>query len=289
MLVQQNIHRAVPRPVVAVSRRDVVYAEAYVGASFAETESTAAYLLAGILSSSVAMWYLLMAGSAFGLWRRQAKKADMAGLPVPNLRSATQSDRGRRIAKLVENLHSASHVADLETLDEMVCDLYELDSAERVVVRDGLLRACWQWSDARRRSTEPASVDDRKRYARAFLSLMDPLMAISNRRRMRAEIYTVEPDAPIGVVRFVVEDNPGRSEVTVVPGDTTVKAVLRRIGERTRVRIASELIGVRELRVHAENEVSIIKPAGVRHWLGVCGLEDADAVLRESIRGSRVL
>lgn len=286
LLVQQNIHKQDARPLVAVSQRDLVYAEAYVGASFAETGSALPYLLAGILSSAVATWYLLMAGSAFGLWRRQVKEADIAGLPVPDLKRASESELGIHIAQLVEKVHNSGNAVSRETLDELVCDLYGLDSAERIVVQDGLRRATWQWVAARRQSTEPASLSDRSRYARAFLSRMDTWMKVSNRRRMHAEIYDLAPDTPIGVVRFAVEDARGQPEINVVPAGAELKAVLGRIGERARVEIARELVGVRELRVHSENEVSIIKPAGLRHWLGVCGLEDADAVLRDSIRGN---
>ena len=288
LLMQQNIHRTQPRPVVAVSQKDLVYAEAYVGVSFGKTESTPAYLLAGILSSAVASWYLLMTGSAFGLWRRQAKKGDIAGLPIPNLKTAADSEGGRRVEELVRGLHQrASSPADWEALDERVFDLYGFDSAERVVVRDGLVRASWQWAEARRRSTEPASLCDRERYTQAFLAWMNAWMAVSNRRRMRAEIYDLEPDAPIGVVRFVMDDAAAGGSIVDVSTDAKLKAVLTSIGAKAKVQIARELIGVRELRVHAENEVSIIKPAALRHWLGVCGLEDADAVMRDSIRGNR--
>ncbi|MCY4652722.1 MAG: SAM-dependent methyltransferase, partial [Dehalococcoidia bacterium] len=244
------------------------------------------FLLAGILSSAIAMWYLLMTGSAFGLWRRQVKEADIVGLPVPDLRKASESESGKHIVQLVRSIHDCGNPVEQETLDELVCDLYGLESSERIVVQDGQRRASWQWVAARKRSTDPASLSDRKRYARAFLSRMDTWMKVSNRRRMCAEVYDLAPDAPIGVVRFEVEDTHGPPEVKVVRTDAALRAVLRKIGERARVRIARELVGVRELRVHSENEVSIIKPAGLRHWLGVCGLEDADAVLRDSIRGS---
>ena len=289
LLVQQNIHRAEPRPVVAVSQRDLVYSEAYVGAPFRAAESTITYLVAGILSSALASWYLLMAGSAFGLWRRQVKKGDIAGLPVPDLKRAAESESGKRIAELVRGLHNrATNTADMQALDGRICDLYGLDSAERIVVQDGPQRASWQWEHGRLKSTEPASLSDREVYAHAFLSWMHTWMGVANRRRMRAEIYDLGPDAPIGVVRFVLENTPGAPEVTVVSTNADLRTVLSSIGERTKVRIAHELVGVRELRVHAGNEVSIIKPAALRHWLGVCGLEDADAVMRDSIRGNEM-
>ena len=106
-------------------------------------------------------------------------------------------------------------------------------------------------------------------------------------RRMRAEIYRLTPDAPLRVIRFVLEDVPGPSqEVKVVSPDGPLSAVLTRIGERTKVRITDALVGLRDLRVHAKDEVSIIKPAACRNWLGVHALEDADGMVRDSARGS---
>ena len=51
------------------------------------------------------------------------------------------------------------------------------------------------------------------------------------------------------------------------------------------VPIASYLHGQRDLRVHGRREVVIIKPAARRHWMGVSALEDADAVIVESLTG----
>ena len=73
--------------------------------------------------------------------------------------------------------------------------------------------------------------------------------------------------------------------VEIVKPDGPLRAVLEQIGERTEARIAEALVGPRELRVHGRDEVSIIKPAARRNWLGVCGLEDADLVVRESAHG----
>ena len=62
--------KAAPRLVVAVAEQDTVYSDAYFGVSFSESKPDAAHLVAGILGSAVATWYVLMSGSAFGLWLR---------------------------------------------------------------------------------------------------------------------------------------------------------------------------------------------------------------------------
>ena len=115
---------------------------------------------------------------------------------------------------------------------------------------------------------------------------MDAWLSASKRMRMRAEIYRLRDDAPLRVIRFVLEEAPGPShEVKVVTPDGALGAVLTRIARRTGVRITSELTGLRDLRVHAADEVSIIKPAPRRNWLRVQAFEDADDVVQDSVYG----
>lgn len=288
ILLVREFMQGAPRPgaVVAVADRDVVFSDSCYGASFSDVRPDTPYLVAGILGSALASWYFLMTGSTFGLWMQRLKQKDIAAMPVPPLERSLESDAGRRIVRLVRAFHRQAPAADgWKALDDAVFDLYELDDADRIVVRDGLFRAGWQWKPGRDRSVEPAGADDLRRYADAFLSTMDAWLSASNRRRMRAEIYDVPRDAPHRVVRFVLENRPGPSVVEVVQPDGPLRAVLERIGERTEVRVAEALVGLRELRVHARDEVSMVKPAALRHWLGVCGLEDADAVVRDGVRG----
>ena len=288
LLLVKKFLQGDPRAVVVVTERDAVFTESCYGVSFAGKSSDAAYIVVGILGSALASWHFLMTGSTFGLWIRTLKRKDVAGMPAPALEQSVESDTGRRVAGLARALHHrTADTGDRQALDDAVFDLYELDDADRIVVRDGLLRAGWQWKPGRDRSVEPAGADDLRQYASAFLSTMDAWLSASNRRRMRAEIYDVTPDAPHRVVRFVLEDRPGPSVVNVVAPDGPLRAVLARIGERTEARISEALVGQRELRVHARDEVSVIKPAARRNWLGVRGLEDADAVVRDGAHGGR--
>ena len=277
-----------PRPVTAIANQDLVYSDAYFGASFAGGPSDAAYLVAGILGSALASWYFLMTASAFGLWIRRVKPADIVSMPFPDFADAIGSNAGKQVLKHAHSFHRKPPDEEaLETLDNSVFDLYGLDDADRIVVRDGLFRASWQWKRGRLESTAPAELSHLKAYAYAFLSTMDAWLSVSNRRRMRAEIYSLTPHAPLRVIRFVLENTPGPSVVEVTTPDESLSAVLSRIGERTKVRITDALVGVRDLRVHAKDEVSIIKPSARRNWLGVRGLEDADAVMQDSVRGHR--
>ena len=284
LLVGEYLQGGVPRPVSAVSERDLVFTNAYFGASFPKANANAAYLVAALVSSALAVWFFLMTGSSFGVWIQRVIRADIAAMPVPDLDQAVATEQGERLVAISRALHGgSSNVIDWDILDDAVFDLYGLDEEDRMVVRDGLLRATWQWEEGRLASAAPAKNVDLENYAKAFLEAMDAWLGGAGRRRMRAEIMDMD-GAPLRVIRFVLEDRPGPSEAPeTVPADGPLGAVLSRIAERARVAVTDVLVGVRDLTVYADNEVLIIKPATARNWLGVQALADADAVVQDSV------
>ena len=292
LLVKKEFMKDDPRPVVAVSKHDVVFTDTYFGVPFPKERSRIAYLVAGILGSALASWYFLMTASGFRLWMRRLKCADIAAMPIPELGESAESDAGIHICELVRDFHDCHdglHDEDWKALDESVFDLYELDEDDRIVVRDGLLRASWQWKSDRLESVEAADIKDLEHYTRAFLSSMDAWFSAANRRRMRAEIFQLKHSDPLRVICFRLEEIPAPSVLKIVRPDAPLSAVLARIGERAQIRMTSDLVGLRELRVHAGDEVSIIKPAARRHWLAVRGLEDATAVVKDSFECERAV
>ena len=277
-----------PRPVAAVADRDLVFTEAYFGAALPPAQRQIARLLAGVLSSALVSWFFIMTASEFGLWKRRLFLQDVALLPTPDLEKTVSSAPGRQILELEATFRTrAPNDTDWASLDEAVFDLYALDGADRIVVRDGLFRASWQWKPGRDASVQPADIEHHvSGYARAFLATIDVWLSARNRRRMCAEVFNLPQRDPLRVVRFVIEEKPGPSRVEVLRPDGELGELLARIGERLNVRLANSLIGERELQVHGRNEVVIIKPAARRHWMGVSALEDADAVIAESVAGA---
>ena len=273
------------RPVVAVTERDIVYKDAYFGVSLHGRSPDIGYLIAGILSSALASWYFLLAGSNFGPWQRNIFRADVAALPTPDLRAAMTTEPGARVIRYTRRFHHRPpEDEDWWALDEAVFDLYELDEEERVVLRDGRVRATWQWEAGRKAAAVSADHSDLDAYARPFLLSMDAWLYAANERRFRAEIYDIERGAPLRVVRFVLENHPPPSRI-VVRHDVSLSGVLADIETRLGTSIAEQIIGARELRIHARNEVVVVKPAARRFWLGVTGLDDARSVLTKSFAG----
>lgn len=289
ILIVKETLSAGPRAIVAVAERDLVYTNAYFGASMPVAHQKPAHLLAGILSSSLASWFFLMAASEFGIWKRRLLQHDVALLPTPDLKTAVESKAGKRLLQVEKRLQQkATTEDDWCALDEAVLDLYELDETDRVVVRDGLFRASWQWQAGREKSVASANTHtDITRYAEVFLSVIRGWLSARNKRHMIAEIFDLPSGSAIRVVRFVLKDGPGNARVEVVTPDGDLNDILARIGKRLKVKLATELSCDRELRIHGRNEVVIIKPAARRYWMGISALEDADAVVAESFTGGR--
>ena len=244
-------------------------------------------MIAALLSSSLASWFFLMTASAFGLWKRRLLLRDIVQMPVPDLETAPRSKAGRHLIRLARKLQERPpRDGDWRTLDEAVFNLYGLDEAERIVARDGLFRASWQWQAGREESAKPADTNPHLMdYARTFLATVDVWLAATKRCRMRAEVFDLSPRAPLRVIRFVLEERSGPSVAKPVLPEGDLKGVLDSISQRPDVRLGTSLVGRRELRVYDHNEVVIIKPAARRHWMGVSALEDADAVIVESFTG----
>ena len=279
-----------PRPLIYMADSDIVYSDAFHGIALPEEHAEAAAILAAVLQSALAAWFLLMTSSSFGAWIQRIKVCDLNILPAPDLVASRRGEQGRRLIGMVRSLRRRKVVneADRERLDEAVFDLYGLRDQERIVVRDGLLRAHWQWEDARAQSVRETSNEDLIQYAETFLGVVENWLAAAQSRHMRAEVLDLPAQAPLRVVRFALEDGFKPSpapEVVEVKGN--LREVLDRLGRRLRVRLGTVLYGQRELRVHGRAEVVVIKPNAYRRWMGVCALEDADSVIVDSWVGPK--
>jgi len=287
LLIVKEMVLGQPRTLAAVADRDLVFTDSYFAAALPSSHKETAHLLAAILSSALASWFFVLTASEFGIYKRKLLMRDVGFLPVPEFASAMESQAGRHLLALEKALREREIEAeDWNTLDEAVFDLYALGEPDRVVIRDGLLRAGWQWEEGREASIVPSdSSVEIAAYAKTFLSVMDGWFSARKKRPMRAEIVDLPRGAALRVVRFVVEDGPGQASVSVIAPNGELSDVLARIGKRLKVKIATALSAERELRVHGRNEVVIIKPAARRHWMGIAALEDADAVVAESFSG----
>jgi hypothetical protein len=276
------------RLAVAVSDRDLVYTDGYFGVSFAKFGHPLAHLLAAVLGSSFASWFFLMTSSEFGVWKRKLLIRDVSALPIPGLEQSLSTEAGKQLLRMEKLLRQSNpETYDLAALDDAVFELYDIGREEQIVIRDGLVRACWQWQSGRLNSVSAADVrSDITNYATIFLSAISGWLSARKQKHMRAEVFELRSRDPLRVVRFVLVDGPGDSRVDILTPQADLSQILDQIGKRLKVRLSTALSGMRELRIHGRHEVVIIKPSARRYWMGVAALEDADAVVAESFSGA---
>ncbi|MCY4047850.1 MAG: N-6 DNA methylase [Candidatus Dadabacteria bacterium] len=291
LVIVKELLGSSPRLVTAVAERDVVFNNSRFGASMPNHGKTA-HLLAAILSSALASWFFSLTAAEFGIQKRKVSKFDLHSLPLPNLNSAVKSKIGRRLLAIEKRLCQRDPTVnvrkeDWTELDELVFDLYELDWADKDIIRDGLVRIGWCWKNGREKSSSPAdSRVEVKDYARVFLYSINNWLAVRNKRSMRAEVIDLPTQSALRVVRFVLEDEPGKTDVSFVEPQGDLNKVLEDIGGRLKFPITETLRTERELCVHVRNGVVIIKPAAKRYWMRIVAIEDADVLFTESVTGT---
>ena len=273
------------RAVSAVSGQDLVFTNAFNGASFPPAEADIAYLIAAILGSAFASWYFTMAASEFGVWKRRLLLADIRSMPVPDLRKTAGSGHGRHIVSLAKSFEGRELTeGDWGELDDAVLDLYALRNDDRLVVRDGLIRSSWQWDPGRRSSIAPAEEDHLTGYVGAFVGSIDPWFEAAGQRRLRAEIIRLKAPEPLRAIRFVLEDVPPPSVIGYVAPPASLAQLLAEMSKRYGVEAEQRLAQDGELRTGNDREVVFVKPAARRHWLPVNALSDARRVLEASFK-----
>lgn len=288
-VVQENMRKS-PRPVAAVAEEDVVYTKAYFGVPLPREHEDLAHLLAGILSSAFAAWYCYMAGPDLGLWRARIKKGTANTIPAPDLAQAKATSSGKRVVAIVKDLQRNDSEEpsdeDYRDLDDAVSELYGFSDAERTVIRDGLLRAGWQWEQGRLESAAPATEDHLTAYARAFVSRFDPWFRAANQRRLCAEVYKAATNSEsLRVVRFVLQHHPPPSVVRVSEAQVRTSQLLAEVCDRLQAPSTLDDLGRNsEIKLANESEIVIAKPSARRHWLAVNAFADARLVLEESFR-----
>ena len=287
LVVWKNLRKS-PRLVTSVVNEDVVYTNSCYGVPFPREHGDLAYLLAGILSSSYAAWYLHTA--EFSLWKRAILVGTANSVPVPDLVEAGATPIGERVVEVVRAFPQLSDEGGppdeyFEELDAAVAELYGFDASERMVIRDGLFRASWHWEKGRLESDSPVGEAHLRAYAEAFVSKFDPWFEAARQRRLCATVYEAKALEPIRIIQFVLEHKAPPSDVRSAASDAPMAEILVDACRRLNAPSAmTDFSRNGEVRLESETEIIIAKPSSRRHWLAVNALADARAVLEESFR-----
>ena len=283
----------------AVHRDDVLYTENIYGISFQATDPLYAYVLCGILNSSLTTFQLALGGPTWGLERPTVGPHDILSLRVPYLEGIDTS-LVDAIAKMEGRAAEAPHDRQrLEALDESVFDLYELEREERILAAASIERARHLVFESRRDRlglTSPPDSNALRGYTGQVAQTINAYLRALGNRHVEAVLYENTPETQrpaaglpgVTAVRFEVV--PGRPDLRPVirEGDISeLEELVFMLRGRLEADIPPYLNERRQLRIYGDEGLFVLKPAEARYWTRTAGLNDADIILADHWLGRR--
>ena len=277
----------------AVHEADVLYTQNFYGVSFRDADSMSAYVLSGILNSSLTAFQFAFGGPTWGLDRPTVEPHDLLSLRVPML-----SDCEPALVKaVVQAEHKAAkdpqNAEILQLLDDAVFELYELEADERTLVRDSVSRARYLIFENRAERADmvtPPARNVLRQYAKQVARSVDAYLRARGERHLEAVVYTKrvsKGDLTTGVpgvtaVRFVMATGAPKKEPVVREGDPAdLQALATLLRGRLEAEIPPYLNERRQLRIYGSDDLFILKPSEHRYWTATAGLNDADVILAD--------
>ena len=277
----------------AVHPGDVLYTQNFFGVSFRGADTIYAYVLSGILNSSVTAFQFALGGPTWGLERPTVEPHDLLSLRIPSLFSADQRLIDAVVGAEKQAAADAEDKDNLRKLDEAVFDLYDLEVDERILVRDSVARARYLIFENRAERIgviKPPTSDLLKAYAKQVARSVDAYLRARGERHLEAIVYTkrlTKGNLAAGVpgitaVRFVMASGAPKRDAVVREGDPadleTLAGLLR---GRFDADVPPYLNERRQLRLYGPDDLFFLKPTEARYWTATVGLNDADVILAD--------
>ena len=277
----------------AVTETDHLYTQGFFGISFANADKRYAYLLCGIMNSSLTAFQFALGGPTWGLERPTVEPHDLLSLRVPYFDDINDA----QLEAVVEAERAVAAEPDraelLAALDHTVFELYGLESDERVLAAEGIDRARYLIFENRRERCGfllPPTQADLRAYAGQLVSAVNAYLRARGERHLQALIYPRSAAAAgwargipgIAAVRFVMARGAPSVDPVVRDGNVAdLDALVDALRGRFEADVPPYLNERRQLRIYGDDDLFILKPAEVRYWTRTAGLNDADIILAD--------
>jgi hypothetical protein len=274
-------------------------------------------VLLGIFWSDLARYYLFLTTGSWGMWHDELTISAIARMPIalPSSEAAAS-----RLIEIVNELKSsnftrgsqlfsgddADRLEELEErLNEAVFDLYELNTAERDLVRDmcgvGLdFLHGKQTSSAVRALTLPGvrvgiaggraakAGTEIEEYIQLFLRLW--LNDLDPRTKMRWQLFSSQMGAPLIALLFTIEEEGTSQRTTRTEDPDAWDHVLDLLDNGSFQSAGSRQIYTDSfVRLFADNAILLIKRNEKRFWTHSAAREDAEATQLQAMLRQGVL
>ncbi|MCO6426042.1 N-6 DNA methylase [Sinorhizobium meliloti] len=277
----------------AVSENDVLYTQGYFGISFAGADPRLAFLLSGILNSSLTAFQFAFGGPTWGLERPTVEPHDLLSLRIPLMQECDPAAVDAVIDAEYSVAAEPGDAGRLEHLDETVFELYGLERDECVLAQESVSRARYLVFENRSERiglVTPPDTQSLHAYAGQVAASVDAYLRARNERHLEATVYPTrlnDADLAAGIpgvtaVRFVMAPGgPGKLPVVRDGNPAELLSLANLLRGQLEVDIPPYLNERRQMRLYGSDDLFLLKPAEIRYWTRTAGLNDADIILSD--------
>ena len=270
---------------------DTIYSVMYVGFSFKGVDERYAHRLNAIFNSKFALYLAFMLSRELGWFKRIIEDSDWLKMPLPKSIFDLEDNKWTEVIAIENKLckswksASSSEIKGLEeSLFESVCDLYELNEEERIVVEDTIKYTIDHFLNRKKKKSQLRSVrcstlKQLQKYANRLSKQLNGLLALEG-KKLIYQLYKLEDKSPLTLVEFRQTSQRAKqaNEPKKVKG---IEEALIKLSENVKKEISGGVYAWGHLRVYEGERLYIIKPSEERFWSESSALNDADEIIRE--------
>jgi hypothetical protein len=291
---------------VAFTPEDTMYSTSYIGISFNGADEHYAHRLNAIFNSKFALYLAFMLSRELGWFKRVIDDRDWFNLPLPRSILDLADERWEKVCEienyLVNNWNDVmqhtnqalnsteiSEIKDKENdLFNCVCDLYELNENERIIVGDTINYTLNHFLNRRKsiplRSTQHPTLDKLQKYADRLCKQLNGMLALEG-KKLIYQLYEIDGDkSSLTVVEFE-QISKTTAKVTKPKKVGELEDALIDLSQNIKREIVGGIYALIHPRVYDRERLYMIKPSEERFWSESAALNDADEIIRDHMGG----
>ncbi len=288
ILIPQGVERSVPRFRAAYTEQSLCFEHSLQAIAFPLAERRAAKLLTAVLNSSLAAWFYFHETANFGTDRAKVQQSDLLKLPFAKPEAMPDPKRAAaaadKIIELIDNelkhanqLLRAQH-DPIAKIDELVCAYYGLDEQDAALIQD-TYRFILPAIQPRRSAGLQAIWDNSRPEQRGAYALM-LCDALKPWFKTTISASLAAKSADVAVLKLTLQGHGGK-QAYQENAASEFDQFLRDIGNNLPVRLPGNVQLTPDLRFIIGNDMYLVKPIQVRHWLRSTALADAEQIAAE--------
>ena len=280
---------------VSFTPNDIIFSGVFIGISLYNENEQIAHRINAVLNTKLSLYFAFLLGDSFAWHFKLIEQKDWLNIPLPKSILDLNDNRWDQVIaienKLSESWNSASlsEVKNLENeLFNCVCDLYELNENERIIVEDTIKYTLDHFLNRRKHippiSTRHPALDKLQKYADRLCKQLNGMLALEG-KKLIYQLYEIDEDkSPLTVVEFE-QISKTTAKVTKPKKVGELEDALIDLSQNIKREIVGGIYALIHPRVYDRERLYIIKPSEERFWSESAALNDADEIIRDHMGG----